>query len=441
MTDTSEFLPNSIALTSDLQYRLKPSACRSKSYRCSVLPTNKSTFGSTETCIIYVPCGRRNSYLDVLQSYMRMTVKNTSATAFNMDGSGASFISRVDVFHGSNLLETIQAYGVLSNYIFDLQTSDSQRKGLANIYGFDNTGGRQGATLAAGAQITLCLPIFSGVVGVLSEKCLPTGALGDDIRLEITFESTGNAIYSAGASTWSIQDFQLELTFIELSDEGENMVRQELSPDKPTYLHGSSWRHYASNLPVLSGNFSTLVPARFASLKQLAMIPRLNSILNNVNQYSSINRTNPNIAFYQWRMGGALIPSKSVYLENSSNTGGYGEAFTELLKSWHGLNTTDQSTILGQSYNISDQASSANFSTTQFSADANGYKNGFVISQELESFAQRNDVLLSGMNTLSSQVFFECQINTAPSASYTLSFFAWYDHILILQNGLLSVKY
>ncbi len=73
-----------------------------------------------------------------------------------------------------------------------------------------------------------------------------------------------------------------------------------------------------------------------------------------------------------------------------------------------------------------------------------GYKNGFVIAQELESFAQRSDVMLAGMNTLSSQVFFECNIgNTTgagPTAAYTLDFYAWYDHILVLENGLLSVK-
>ena len=66
-----------------------------------------------------------------------------------------------------------------------------------------------------------------------------------------------------------------------------------------------------------------------------------------------------------------------------------------------------------------------------------------MIAIELENFAQRNDVLLSGMNTLSSQIFFEATINTAigaGSGSYTLDFFAWYDHILVLDRGILSVK-
>ena len=51
--------------------------------------------------------------------------------------------------------------------------------------------------------------------------------------------------------------------------------------------------------------------------------------------------------------------------------------------------------------------------------------------------------MLSGMNTLSQQVFFECNIANMGAASYILDFYANYDHILVLdpQTGLISVKY
>ena len=445
MTDSTQFLPNTQALTSDLDFRLKPSAVRSRSYRASILPTNKTTFNPTDTCIIYCPGGRRNTYLDVGQSYLRLSIKNTDASnSLTLDGNGACVISRIDVFHGSNLLETIQAYNVLSTYIFDMQASAADRKGLSNIYGFDNTGDRKGQALAAGVQLTTCLPLFSGVVGVLSEKTLPVGMLADDIRLEITFETQSNGVYAGtGSPAWQVSDLQLELTFIELSDEGEMMVREEGgNPEKPIYLHGTSWRHYASNLPsATAGNYSTLVPARFASLKQLALCPRRSTDAVQAS-YTSSSRVNPNIAFYWWRCGSAIIPQKAVYLENTNNTGGYGEAYAELLKAWHALHTIKNSAQLGTEYNISDMATSTTTTVTQANAaGTNAYQNGFVIAQELESMAQRSDVLLSGLNTLSSQVFFECQINTAPVTSYTLDFFAWYDHILILERGLLSVKY
>lgn len=445
MTDSSALLPSTQAITSDLNYALKPAGVRSRSYRASILPTNKSTFAPSDTCLIYIPGGRRNSYLDVGQSYMRFTIKNNDATNdFKLDGNACSIINRIDVFHGSNLLETIQGYNILVNYILDVQSSISQRLGLSNIYGFDTNGDRSGAFIQKGGnQQTFCMPIFSGVVGVLSDKCLPIGMLADDIRLEITFEtSTLGVVATAGAPQYSVIDFQLELCIIELSDEGESMVRQVANPDEPIYMHGSSWRHYTSTLASgTTGGYSTLVPARFASLKQLALCPRRGTD-QVTTSYSIGSRVNPNIEYYWWRIGASIIPAKAVYLSNANNTGGYAESYAELLKSWHALHTVANSTALAVEYNKADTAITNTPVVAGATAGSGAFANGFVIAQELESFAQRNDVLLCGMNTLSSQVFFECNIaSTAPSTTYTLDFFAWYDHILVLERGLLSVKF
>ena len=50
--------------------------------------------------------------------------------------------------------------------------------------------------------------------------------------------------------------------------------------------------------------------------------------------------------------------------------------------------------------------------------------------------------MLSGINTLSQQVFFECNLSGMGAASYTLVFYANFDRILVLdpQPVLLSVK-
>ena len=446
MTDTTQLIPNNLAVTSDLDFRLKPSAPRSRSYRASILPTNKNTFNPTDTAIIYIPGGRRNTYLDCSQSYIRMTLKNTSGTAgssFALDHNANCVINRLDVFHGSNLLETIQTYNILSAYILDMQLSQSQKLALSNIYGFNGAAAtRQGITLGPSDQQTFCLPIFSGVVGVLNDKMLPIGLLADDIRLEFTFESTASSVVqNAAPGTLQILDFQLQLTIVELSDEGENMVRSNYQyPQMPLYLHGSSWRHYVSQLGTSAGGYSTLVPARFASLKQIALLPRRNTEIASATSYSLSSRANPNFAQYWFRIGSAIIPSKAVYLESAGNTGGYGESFAELLKAWHALHATSHSSALTVEYNVAD-AAIADCPQIAIATAFNSYKNGFVIAQELESFAQRSDVLLSGMNTLSSQVFFETQIDTAPGAAYTLDFYAWYDHIMVIDQGIISIKY
>ena len=93
-------------------------------------------------------------------------------------------------------------------------------------------------------------------------------------------------------------------------------------------------------------------------------------------------------------------------------------------------------------YNVADTADAvAGVNAPNVTTNSN--KNAFALAVELELWNQRSDVMLSGMNTLSQQVFFECNIASMGAASYVLDFYANYDHILVLdpQTGLLSVKY
>jgi hypothetical protein len=125
MTDTSSLmLPTQLAVSSDCLYNLKPSSVRGRSYRASIPTSNKSTFTPGDQAILYIPGGRKNTYLDVTQSYLRFTVQNLDTTLVNYfftDNNGACFINRLDTFHSGNNLDTIQAYNVLYAYILDMQ--------------------------------------------------------------------------------------------------------------------------------------------------------------------------------------------------------------------------------------------------------------------------------------------------------------------------------
>ena len=234
MTDSSVLLPNSTAVSSDCLYNLKPSAVRSRSYRASIPTSNKSTFNPGDTMIFYVPGGRKGTFLDCTQSYIRYTVKNNDATSGNtiiFDGCGASIINRLDTFHGSNLLESVQQYNALYNYMLDFQMNIGARQGLATMYGMDQTNTvsniRTGVSIPIGNSATVCMPLLSGVVGLGIDKMLPIGQLIDDIRLEITLESNLQGMVWTSTTTnvsWTVVSAELELCIVELSDEGQNMV-------------------------------------------------------------------------------------------------------------------------------------------------------------------------------------------------------------------------
>jgi hypothetical protein len=114
-----------------------------------------------------------------------LTVQNLDATGagnyFNTDVCGACFINRIDIFHGRNLLETIQQYYVLFIYLLDLQFSASAKQGLSTMYGICHVAGAANTRLgrlcasANTQKLTFCIPLL-GMIGLGSDKLIPIGA-------------------------------------------------------------------------------------------------------------------------------------------------------------------------------------------------------------------------------------------------------------------------
>jgi len=229
------------------------------------------------------------------------------------------------------------------------------------------------------------------------------------------------------------------------------------------YLHGKSYRHYVSTLPAASaGQFSTLVPQRFASTCGLIILPRRSTEISGTyvsTSYSIGSRINPNIDSYWLRLGSLVVPQKNIILKNTSNTiGGYSEAFFEIQKFFHGTNHPDLTGCIPFNYyNVSDNvvadatvglggviAPLNPFAGLSNALANTTYKHGFALAINLETYSQKSDVIISGVNTLSQQTFFECNIISQIDANvtYTIDFYSLFDQILIKdQNGILSVRF
>jgi len=456
-TDTSTLLPNRVGVSDSNLYNLKPSCAKARTYRASIPAANAQTFASGSQIICYLPANRRNTYLDAHNSYMRVSVKNNDATAGNnicFDHSGYSIFNRFDVYHGGNLLESIQNANTLMSYVLDMQLNQSDRIGLSTNYGFDPSINRAGASIGPSGVYTCCLPLPSGVFGMFTDKSMvPVCRLNDDIRWEITLENSNAGMFNVKttSSNWSVISFELELVFIELSDEGEQIVQSVSPVSDPLFLHGTSFRHFVSNYAQnTAGQSSLLVPARFSSIKQLAVLPRANTTTVTANLPSTSSRICPNWDTINWRIGSAIVPSKVVTLKNANTTGGGAEGFCELLRAWHQLNTREGSTTLSNSnYTVADTAYANGFTAGAVAAITGGATtaaacgNGFAYAQELEIYSNKSSVLCQGLNTLGQNIFFETSSSTANSTdSYTINFFAWYDHIVIIDpsTGIMSVR-
>jgi len=107
MSDSSQLLNNNVGVSDDVMYDLKTSAVRSRAYRCSVPSSNKPNFtmSGQEQCMFKIPCGRRATYLQNDQSYLKYTVINQDvSSSFFFDSHGSCIINRIDVFSGSNVI-------------------------------------------------------------------------------------------------------------------------------------------------------------------------------------------------------------------------------------------------------------------------------------------------------------------------------------------------
>jgi len=483
-----------VSLTSDMMLGLKPSAPSSRAYRVNIAPNNKQLFTPSDMITIDIPTSRPNTWYDPSQSYLKFSVQLQSANATAITNLGAdgifvdntaySFFQRLDVYNGSNQLETITQYGGLANTLLDISLTQSDKASLSSLFGCNpytvssglgvapvaNTGistvqtagDRSGLTLSSAAAIangvayTFCLPLLSGVIGANASKMIPIGDLRAPITIQLYTSANDDAIcygIASGATIWQIINVEYIATFVEIQD---SAYQTHLQPEIPYYISTKSWRESGMTIPAnTTGEFTNILAFRMASICNILGRFRNNSATAQAaagGVYRTSSSINPNLSYYYFKVGSQTIPNKPVYLVNGAGgvlVGTGNEGFAELLKSMHALTSTyGNSAITYNQYNVA-QAAQGNFIAAYAAGALKNHgldtsNNAFCIGQELESFAKRSDTILSGMSTLNTNLFFTAGVvngqNTG-GANIVAEFYAQYDLILVIQEGYITSKY
>jgi len=442
MTDVSNLVPNALSVPSEMKLgELKPSMVQSRVYYTSISPQGSGSFAPGSTAVFRIPAGRPNVYLDGNQSFLRLTVKNNDGTnSISFDNSAYSVINRFTLIHSGNVLEDVLQYNVVAGYLLNQQCSVSEKYGLSPMMGFNATNGdKSGFAIPTSDQYTACLPIMSGVIGTGCSKMLPVGMLADDLQLEIVWETTLRAFYAAAAvADYSITNVELNLAYVEISPEAQAQIQATFG--QQVYIAGESFRVAPISLDsTVVGNFTALVPFRFSSLKALHFIPR-SSADQVQGSYSLGSNVNPNISSYQIRVGNMTTPNRPVQLIGST-IGGFAEAYVNTQRALHAMSNLELNTCYNTTlYNVAQAAIADTPVTARTAVGANAFNNSFTFALELESAAHKDSVLISGMNTLSSPMFLDAVVNAATTVTYEITSVAHIDHILVLENGILTVR-
>jgi hypothetical protein len=233
-----------------------------------------------------------------------------------------------------------------------------------------------------------------------------------------------------------------------------------VNTNEPIYIAGSTFRHASSTLTAAqTGEWTVLLPFRFSSLNALyARFRNQASAAQGANgtaAYRLSSSISPNIGNWYYRIGQGLYPNKPVYQLNGLLVGSGAEAMAELQKSFHSLaSVAGEPAYNAREYNVAATAYSngqwalATVPASKSNGNIDTFANAFSIGLELQTFSNSNDTILSGVNTQNTQMFFTANIYSglaaggtiaAPTYNYTVDFFASYDFVLEIRDGVASV--
>jgi len=372
-----------MSLSGSLVYAPKPYAVSSSMARWNQPSFNQSSYNPGKILMLDIPTGRRGSFFITRMSYLKFKVTNTDTDAGHTIAADyiiASIFSRLKLYHGSNLLEQIHEYVLPVNLWHDM-TGSLAAHGPTSIL-LEGQGVfpslRSGEAIAgANASRVLCIPLLSGIDGVLQSKYLATvDMIGGDLRLELTLVEANIGVVAVGAMPkYTVSEVKLMLEYTDLASDAARMVCQSNSGGY--MISFDSFANFALSLEIVTAGMNVLIPARYSSLKTLFTVIRETTKSTTHTAISISGRTNLFGDAGQWyySIGGKNISSTPVKF----NT----KATAKMCKALHAFGAQSHTSLIDRVSLISARDGT------------------YIIAADLESQPRKSKLSESGINTLS----------------------------------------
>jgi hypothetical protein len=481
-------------LPKTLKYGSKVESALARSTRINIAPQNGTgNYVLGDTIILNIPT-RNNLVLAPTESYLKFTGTFTSSAAnnaFRWDSCGAhGLIQRVRVFHGSNLLQDIDNYGLLAKMLFDLQQPTDSTFGKQTILsgtrsdvvtqfqavatadatvGADGTtaatlanalkavlnsgripsyqvnsgeriGGDRAALIANAGTVseTYCLNLLSLVGSLSSSNYVPLFAMTSaPLRVEIQLISSfiqGCCELAGGASTISLANVEYVANFIELGDAAMSVIYGSLEGQPLQYVV-PDFRNYQYTYTVVNNTATQVtmpIPAKFSSLKSLLVSSRDKG--SGTLTYFPFSSVTLGLRDYQFRIGSQIMPPKVPTT--------IPEFWAEVCKAYGSIADIMYTPSIDKlSYSLSASVAT-NDSATNVSASSSG---SFYIGIDLENYvATDKSSIFAGFNSNTDDIFLTLNYNaTNRGADITVRYdaFANFDCVLVCENNTAYVKF
>jgi len=300
------FPQSAMGLPSALKYDLPPSMSDSaRSYSVNVSPDGITSVAgavgnisfvantptqaqfSSQVVSFTIPSGMSDAvFMDCMNTTLSFTLTYTVGTAASVTGgvckllsSASSFFDSLVLYSNNTPLETVNQYGLLSNFLLQNTVNYAERfGGITVCMGTDSNSanGIELATATAGTyRYNFCIPLIS-LIGVNTEKYFPIGSV-NNLQLQMT---TANLIpivtYCTAVTTNvtltgapTLSEFRLNMKYVDVGDQAAAMLRQTLQDGK-WFIKSSTYTNSGVTIPSgSSGSQQLLLQIRNSSLKSV----------------------------------------------------------------------------------------------------------------------------------------------------------------------------
>jgi len=457
-------LPKNVLYTNSIE------SSHARNYNNHIAPQNGvNGYGGGETVIINIPSGR-NLVMSGADSLLKFSVvvKNdgTATDYIRLDKAGAhSFIQRVRVFHGSTLLSDIDNYNTLVAMMMALQTSGDSFRGKHSILsGLEELGVTYTKTttdtycstmnLISGQKLTSAQVAGNGTTASktftvpimnflsYSDKYIPLFAMtGAPLRIEIQLVSNPQLGLCSHTSldSLTVNDVEYICNFMEISDSGMSIIQNALQ-GQPLKWVVQDYRNYGHSATVNSGvQLSVPLPAKFNSLRSLFVAFRENYA--GIDTFFPLESTHFELSEYNFRLGSKTVPTKAP--------SSVPEFFGELVRAIGCVSDLNHEPSINlDSYDValpptSDENGTVGNNETATQPNSYSKPSSFYVGLDLESYSNSgmNDVY-QGYNSSTDDIFFNPKFGTLAAAhNIRIDTFAYFDQVIVIENGFCSVQY
>ena len=467
-----------------LVYGSNVESSAARSYGSNIQPQNGTgTYNPGDTITINIPT-RNNLVLVPEESVLKFTVTYKAGAAddiIRLDSCGAhGIIERIRVWHGSNLLEDITAYGVLAKMMFDLQVPTDATYGKHNILSgtrndlvvalpklvaadmnVDSAGTAKlayakfsalqvnsGIRISGDALMgqnatkdqTFAINLISLVGSLGSARYFPLFACTSaPLRVEITLASSALATAAcAVATTMTVTNCEYIAQFIELNDTAMSIISNSQQGQPIQYVF-QDYRNYqyTAALPNSSTIVTMPIPAKFASLKSIFVCARDSSNIAK-ETYFPYSCNKYGLSSYFFRVGANILPSK---VPDSVP-----EMFAEVCKAIASISDLNHHpSIELASYSVdvaavnNDAMNSLGTATMNSSTVNSG---SFYVALDLENYANSDkSQIFAGWNSSTDDIYYIGTFYASAAVTARFDAFALFDSLLVFENNTCYVKY